>query len=286
MNMTFTEQPTHLLDDPHALLQHIQQALHVSTFDENLFTEDSVDPTFSSSVLFLLGCRRIVNGAGSAEPCLILNKRSVKVRQPGDLCCPGGSISAHLDATLARLLFLPGSPLKRWANWQLWHTQDHQTAQNMALLFATGLREGFEEMRLNPLGVKFLGPLPPEKLVMFKRIIYPLVCWIPRQTRFRPNREVENVVYIPVKGLMNPNNYARYRLRIDIASQAGDGQSVKEFRCFIHEEGGTVERLWGATFRITMRFLEIVFGFKPPEIEALQTVEGQLGENYLTGSGK
>lgn len=274
------------MDDPRALLAHIQQALHESTFDENLFTEKSVDATFSSSVLFLLGCRRIAASAGSVEPCLILNKRSDKVRQPGDLCCPGGSIATYLDAMLARLLFLPGSPLKRWANWHLWHTQNHQTAQNMALLFATGLREGFEEMRLNPLGVTYLGPLPPERLVMFKRIIYPMVCWIPRQRKFRPNWEVEKVVYIPVRSLMNPNNYARYRLRIDIASQAREGQSVKEFRCFVHEEGGAVERLWGATFRITMRFLEIVFGFKPPEMEALQTVEGRLGENYLTGNGK
>jgi hypothetical protein len=285
MNMIFPQQLTHLLDDPHALTAHIQQALHKSTFKEHLFTQDSVDSTFSSSVLFLLGCRRIANGGGSIEPCLILNKRSAKVRQPGDLCCPGGSISAHLDATLGRLLFLPGSPLKRWANWPLWYTQDHQTVQNMALLFATGLREGFEEMRLNPLGVKFLGPLPPEKLVMFKRVIYPLVCWIPRQTRFRPNWEVEKVVHIPVRNLLDPKNYARYLLRIDIASQASDGQSVKEFRCFIHEEGGTAERLWGATFRITIRFLEIVFGFKPPQIGALQTVEGQLDENYLTGNG-
>jgi hypothetical protein len=284
--MTFTEQPAHLLDDPHALLVRIQQALHASTYDEHLFTEDSVDATFSSSVLFLLGCRRIASGGGPVEPCLILNKRSVKVRQPGDLCCPGGSISAHLDALLARLLFLPGSPLKRWENWRLWRSQDHQTAQNMALLFATGLREGFEEMRLNPLGVKFLGPLPPERLVMFRRIIYPLVCWVPRQRRFRPNWEVEKVVYISVRSLMNPNNYARYRLRFDIASQARDGRSVKEFRCFIHQEGGTVETLWGATFRITMRFLEIVFGFKPPEIETLETVDGRLGENYLTGNGK
>ena len=283
--MTFPEQLTHLLDDPHALLAHIQQTLHASTFNEHLFTEDSVDSTISSSVLFLLGCQCIVNGARATEPCLILNKRSVKVRQAGDLCCPGGSISAHLDAALARLLFIPGSPLKRWENWHLWQTQDNQTAQYMALLFATGLREGFEEMRLNPLGVQFLGPLPPERLVMFKRIIFPLVCWISRQTRFRRNWEVEKIVYIPVRSLMNPDNYARYRLRIDIASQAGDGQNVREFPCFIHEEAGTVERLWGATFRITMRFLEIVFGFKPPETEALQTIEGQLDENYLTGNG-
>ena len=41
------------------------------------------------------------------------------------------------------------------------------------LLFAASIRESFEEMGLNPFGVQFLGPLPPQRLVMFHREIFP-----------------------------------------------------------------------------------------------------------------
>ena len=155
----------------------------------------------------------------------------------------------------------------------------------MALLFATCLREGFEEMRLNPLGVKFLGPLPPQQLVMFRKVIYPMVCWTGRQKRFSPNWEVERVVYIPLQNLLNPSNYARYRLHIGSSRKNEKDLNVKEYPCFLHEHRDEYEVLWGATFRITMVFLEIVFGFKPPDIESLPVVYGSLDENYLTGSG-
>jgi len=34
-----------------------------------------------------------------------------------------------------------------------------------------------------------------------------------------------------------------------------------------------------------MVFLEIVFGFNPPDIDSLPVVHGTLDENYLTGNG-
>ena len=82
----------------------------------------------------------------------------------------------------------------------------------MALLFATSLRESFEEMRLNPMGVKFLGPMPSTSLVMFRRVIYPLVGWLKRQKHFFPNWEVEKMVYIPLEELLRGERYACYRI--------------------------------------------------------------------------
>ncbi len=155
----------------------------------------------------------------------------------------------------------------------------------MALLLATSIRESFEEMRLNPFGLKFLGPLPSQRLIMFHRKIYPMVCWIAKQKRFFPNWEVEKVVYIPIKNLLTPSKYARYRLYLEKPLENRNKQNIQDFPCFLHKHQGESEVLWGATFRITMVFLEIVFGFKPPDIESLPVVHGTLHDNYLTGNG-
>lgn len=266
------------------LIDRIMHRLDEKNHHDRTFSKGITDSSITSAVLFLLGmpCEK---KEFSNSPCLILNKRSLKVKQPGDLCCPGGSISSRMDAFLAKLLYLPGSPLTRWPYWKMWHKQRRPEAQNLALLFATCLREGFEEMRLNPLGVKFLGPLPQQRLIMFHRVIYPMVCWISRQRQFSPNWEVERVVYIPLQNLLKPSNYARYRLRNETYPENGNHPDVKDYPCFIQKQKDNHEVLWGATFRITMAFLEIVFGFRPPDMESLPVVFGTLNKNYLTGNG-
>ncbi|MBW2602766.1 MAG: CoA pyrophosphatase [Deltaproteobacteria bacterium] len=265
----------------------IDRAIH-SLYEKNrhnrIFSKDARNSSTASAVLFLLGMHCKEKDVSNA-PCLILNKRSLKVKQPGDLCCPGGSISSRVDTFLSKLLYLPGSPLTRWPYWQLWHKQRRHEAQNMALLFATCLREGFEEMRLNPLWVKLLGPLPQQQLVMFHRVIYPMVCWINHQRQFIPNWEVERVVYIPLQKLLNPSHYARYRLRIETSRGVGENPEVIDYPCFIQKNKDHTDILWGATFRITMVFLEIVFGYKPPDMETLPVVFGFLDRNYLAGNG-
>jgi len=266
-----------------AFVEQILYALQKRNQNNMVFSKGVTGSSITSSVLFLLGpdCQ----GKGfSSTPCLILTKRSLKVKQPGDLCCPGGSISSGPDFYLAKLLYLWGSPLSRWPYWPLWCKKRHKEARRLALLFATCLREGFEEMRLNPLGVKFLGPLPSQQLVMFRKVIYPMVCWTGRQKRFFPNWEVERVVYIPLQNLLNPSAYARYRLDIESPRKNGKDPNMKEYPCFVHEYQGESEVLWGATFRIAMVFLETIFGFKPPDMDSLPVVYGSLGENYLTGS--
>ncbi|MGD9082775.1 MAG: CoA pyrophosphatase [Desulfobacterales bacterium] len=271
------------LENSHAFVKQIRYALQKKNHNNMIFSNGITDSSITSSVLFLLGpdCqgKRL-----SSMPCLILTKRSSRVKQPGDLCCPGGSISSGLDFYLAKLLYLNGSPLSRWPYWSIWRKKRHKEARRLALLFATCLREGFEEMRLNPLGVKFLGPLPSQQLVMFRKVIYPMVCWAGRQKRFYPNWEVERVVYIPLQNLLNPSGYACYRLDVESSRKNGDHINNIEYPCFVHEYQGESEVLWGATFRITMVFLETIFGFKPPDLDSVPVVYGSLGENYLTGS--
>lgn len=280
-----TADPAHcrqqLLNDPVALQMHIRDRLHRRSARGNQRSGRSALTAQASAVLFLLGSTCLPAGGANAEPCLILNKRSAKVRQPGDLCCPGGSIAPRIDALLAGLLRLPGSPLARWEHWPRWRKAYPRQSRQLALLLATGLRESVEEMRLNPLGVKFLGPLPPENLVMFQRTIYPLVCWVSSQRRFFPNWEVERIVSIPIRDLLDPGRYIRYRLRIDVPAATTTAGGVRDFACFLHRRDGQAERLWGATFRLTMTFLDQVFGFRPPPLESLPTVEGSIDENYI-----
>ena len=112
-----------------------------------------------------------------------------------------------------------------------------------------------------------------------------MVSWSSHQKKFFPNWEVEKVVYVPLRNLLNPSNYARYRLDIGISNKNGKNGQIKDYPCFLHENSDEHEVLWGATFRITMVFLENVFGFKPPDIESLPVIHGSLDENYLTGNG-
>jgi hypothetical protein len=209
---------------------------------------------------------------------LILNKRSVNVRQPGDLCCPGGRVSRRLDAGLAILLKLPILNLARWPQWRKIRPRD---AKWMRLLLATGVRESIEEMRLNPFGLEFLGPLPAQPLVMFQRVIYPMVVWVSGHRRFYPNWEVEKIIYIPLRDLLNPARYARYRLRFEVQSTT---PQVHTFPCFRYDKGNKTEVLWGATYRITAVFLDYVFGFVSPDLNSLPEIHGSLSRAYLNNT--
>ena len=215
--------------------------------------------------------------------CLILNKRSAQVRQPGDLCCPGGSVSPQFDFRAARVIGLPGGPLARWPYWRSWRRHRPLEARWLALYCATALREAFEEMRLNPFRVRLLGPLPHQRVALFRRLIYPLAAWVPHQHRFKPNWEVERIVRIPLRSLVTPANYIRYRLTVPGSAGSAGPEAVREEPGFRWGAAHGAELLWGATFRITMDFLKLAFGFRPPERDDLPQVIGQLGERYLSG---
>jgi len=273
---------TKLLQDKSALINHIIRELHQRSKRAHLYTSDEADRLKSAGVLLLLG-NKSVSAKGPEQPCLILNKRSSKVRQPGDLCCPGGSVAPVLDSCFAKLLALPMASLGRWKYWHRMKKKQSPEAKSLALFWATGLRESFEEMRLNPFGVRFLGPLPPQSLVMFRRTIYPMAAWIARQKRFFPNWEVEKIVDIPLKDLLNPANYARYQLSLKTPGDTEPSETMRSYPCFRYETNTETELLWGATYRITTVFLDFVFGFRPPGLKDLPVIKGVLAKNYLTG---
>jgi 8-oxo-dGTP pyrophosphatase MutT (NUDIX family) len=273
----------HLLNDNFALIQHITRALHKENHRDLVIPAEGFNFALASSVLFLLG-KYPNSKRDSTRLCLILNKRSPRVKQPGDLCCPGGSIAPRLDNFLSTLIKLPFMPLGRWPYWSHWRRHKFNQARILAILLACALRESVEEMRLNPFGLTFLGMLPPQSLVMFERVIYPLVGYVNHQNRFYPNWEVEKLVYIPLTELLKPENYARYRLKMGTAANPTRALSANDFPCFLHRYKKETEILWGATYQITTAFLEYVFGFQPPDMSSLPVVNGRLDDNYLTGN--
>ncbi len=234
----------------------------------------------SSAVLVLIKVHR-AGPHRRPEPCLLLNKRSAEVLQPGDLCCPGGGVD-RLDRLLAHLVHWPLFPLGKWPFWRKWRRTHPHAAARLATYLFTGLREGWEEMRLNPLKVEILGCLPVQKLVLFERHIYPLVGWMADPQRLVPNWEVERIVHIPLRRLMDPGNYGRYQLRFQ--TTRGVSQPKESFPCFVHRGRNGREVLWGATFRIAMDFLEVVFGFGLPNLDQSPVIHRQLGHTYLNGS--
>jgi len=247
-----------------------------------LFPDESFDGAISSSVMFLLGSMRTEKGR-PPEICVILNKRSKKVRQAGDLCCPGGTVEAQLDPYLARLLMLPCSPLTRWPHWNRLRSERPQEARLVALLLATALRESWEEMRVTPFAVRFLGPLQSQRLLLFSRIIHPMVGWISRQSRFTASREVEKIILIPLRSLLQTAHYARYRLYVPPHLEKKINRGTQDFPCFLYSDKGEIELLWGATYRIVICFLELMFGFKPPDLSSLPLIPGIMDESYVNG---
>jgi hypothetical protein len=254
--------------------------LHERSYGRRFFPTDIARSDEASAVLFLLG-EHCEEHTVLPEPCAVFNKRSMKVRQPGDLCFPGGRIAPRLDYVLSKFLTLPLFPLTRWPHWTKWRNLQGEDEGHLALLLATSLRESLEEMGLNALGVKFLGPLPPEDLQMFDRVIYPMVGWIVRQRRFLLNWEVERIVYIPIRDLLNSDHYACYRLNMAPRDEEEGGEETGDFPCFRHQTHDGEEVLWGATYRIVMVFLELVYGFKSPTLDTLPTIYGYLDKRYF-----
>jgi len=270
--------PNELLEHPGDLRLHIADKLF------NALLHDPTGPAgveteASSAVLFLLGC---FEGVGSrAEPCVVLTKRSKLVRQPGDLCFPGGGVSLRVDPLLAPLLRLPRMPLRRWPHYRSW--RQGAGDRRLPIVLTAALREAFEEMRLNPLGTSFLGLLPPQALSMRGRAIRPAVAWLDRPQRFQPNWEVDRVVVVPVRYLLDPSHYARLRVIFAPGLHVRHVPTVREFPCVLLKTPDGHDVLWGATYRIVNRLLALVFDFEEPALERLEERELHLDETYLDG---
>ena len=231
-------------------------------------------PGRGSAVLFLMGdCPS--DGDQSPETCLILNKRSSKVRQPGDLCFPGGGLAPLKDRLIAAALGV-------WARFRPSPANQIGSihAKTFRLHLAAALREAWEEIGLNPFSVQCLGYLPIQHLQFVDRRIWPIVARVKGRPDLKPNWEVERIVPVALKDLLDISRYARFRPYI----QYRDTTVPREgYPCFIYRDDVARELLWGATFRMVVDFLRIIFEFHVPAMENLPLIEGYLAPGYPVG---
>lgn len=231
----------------------------------------------ASAVLVPLEFRREAN-----EYVIVLNKRSDKVQQPGDLCCPGGRLDFGRDRFFSRLMAwrtaffsLATGILHGW--------RPHRRAEKGAvrLVLAGALRESWEEMGLAPWKVKYLGVLPPQHIQNRPRIIFPVVGEIRGRWRERPNREVGKILRLPVRAFFDPDRYVLFRLNLPESTRSKFGVDRWEVPGLsVLDNNGEEEILWGATFRILLTFLERTLDLSLTGIHPKRTVERDLPEDY------
>ena len=239
--------------------------------------------TFDAGVLIPL---MFTTGESEAEGGLsfLLSKRSAAVSQSGDLSGPGGKLEPFRDRLL-RFFIVRGFPSVMRGEAKRHAAERGKTFfDTVALFLANAVRESWEEIGLSPFNLRFLGPLPPRSLVMAAKTIFPMVGLIEKRWNFRPNREVDKLVEIPLDAFYHEENYGF--LCIEAPEDPSDRPERNGgYPCLIHADSdGEDEILWGATFSIIMSFLRIVFDFIPPRIPPERIISRPLPSNYGGGS--
>ncbi len=222
----------------------------------------------------------------SGQYVFVLSKRSKNVRQPGDLCAPGGGIHPRVDWLLGKLLGLglfPGicHPRSRLAG-----GPGKRIYGELLLLLGNALRESWEEVRLSPFNVEFLGPLPAYRLAHRPWIIFPLVGRVRHTWKPEINWEVEKIVSIPLESFFHSENHAIYSLEVPESLVDQGIPNPWKFPCLVHQEEGEEEILWGATFEIIRTFFRMVFHFSFPAPDQQRVIRRPLVSNYLSGKNR
>ena len=288
MSETLTHLPD--LSDKEGVIDRIVEGLgrvpidYVERYEFIRGRNEAGDRWLAAGVILLLHYQE---GTGRESGFVLqLIKRSSEVPQPGDLSCPGGMLHPSVDPFLARLMVPRLMPILQGKALWLAKARGRNTYESLSLFLTNALREAWEEIRLNPFNVRFLGPLPSRELYVFSRIIFPVVGLVNRPWRFQPNWEVERIVEIPLRALFERENYGTLTVEIESTLPfRHQVEPVRDFPCFFYTpSGGREEVLWGATMSIVMNFLEIVFGFTLPEINSNRVVRKSLRPDYATGN--
>ncbi len=123
-------------------------------------------------------------------------------------------------------------------------------------LEATAKREAFEEVRLDPKEAEIVGRLDDIPTVS-NYSVRPFVARVPDREYIPDEREVAEIVLLPVAGLTNLENYE---------SERRDHPYYGDIRIhYFRVNGYTV---WGATGRMLVQFLELATDWRmPPEAD-------------------
>jgi hypothetical protein len=221
--------------------------------------------------------------SSSGEYTVILNKRSTYVQQAGDLCFPGGGMDSRVDRILSSLLAWGVLPTRRSRPLRRLMRGSSPEREISLFILASVLRESWEEMRLPPWKVEYLGGLPTLWMQSFPRVIFPVVGRIRSGWRARPNWEVESVLRVPLRAFFDPANYAICRFAIAAPPEGGKEMLEWEYPCLVVSDPGGEEILWGATFRILMNFMHRVLGLPADQINPSRRVLKELSPHYFEG---
>lgn len=119
-------------------------------------------------------------------------------------------------------------------------------------LLGTALREASEEIGLDPVEVEVVGRLDDIQTIT-EYAVSPFVGRVPDRVYHPDEREVAEVVWLPVAALTAPENY-----EVSLRDHPEEGEIVVHF---FRVDGYTV---WGATARILVQFLELTQDWEPP----------------------
>lgn len=223
---------------------------------------------------------------GNDTFAFLLSKRSASVPQSGDLSGLGGRLEPFVDRFLRFFIVHGFPPLLGGDALMCARERGKGTSDRIALFLANAVRESWEEARLSPFNIRFLGPLPPYPLHLFTKTIFPVMGLVEKRWKFHSSPEVDKMTAIPLETFYNKDNYTFLSIRYP--DYADDGvEKEHRFPCLIHTNTkGEEEILWGATFNIIISFLDIVFDFTPPEIQPDKIITKTLQPEYLTGNFK
>ena len=222
-------------------------------------------------------------GRDQGEYVFLLNKRSSSLPQGGDLCAPGGGAHPYLDAVTQKILHLGVLPGFRGLGFERAKARGNDVYEKILFYLGNALRESWEEIRLNPFNVEFLGPLPTYRLQSRRWIIFPLVGQVREKWTYQLSPEVEKIVPIPLAAFYRQESYGVYSLEIPEEMIAKGIPSPWVFPCLIAEGEGEEEILWGATFQIIRTFLKISFPFPLPPAPGQRVIHRPLLRTYLSG---
>jgi 8-oxo-dGTP pyrophosphatase MutT (NUDIX family) len=221
---------------------------------------------------------------GQGEFVIKLMKRSSSVVQGGDISCPGGMLNPVADPILSRFVAAGFPPILRGDAMAHARKRGKADFQTILLFLTNAVRETWEELGISPFNLQCLGPLPCRPLIAFTRVIFPLVGYVKRDWKPRPNFEVEKILELPLKDFFDASNYGLYTIETDYKLR-DNISGIRHFPCFIaKDDRGEEEILWGATFSIVMSFFKIVFDFEIPELNGNRTFNKVLAAEYLTGN--
>ncbi len=195
----------------------------------------------------------------------LLNKRSEKVPQPGDLCFPGGHLRPVMDRITARALVPHVFPMAYGKGLLKAGKRDRETFTALTLFLAGAIRECWEETRISPFSLDFLGPVPAYRMLTRRKIIYPLVACLRKPVIPRTTPEIEKNIFAPFDEFFKKENYGTVTWTITGKFKEKYSMDKAAFPCFLVRQPDADEILWGATLNICLSFLKAVFDFSPPD---------------------